>query len=84
MKTLKKWPLLYRDSDHIDGKPHLGRVKAGGVSTRCIWENATGSESLEHIAEIQRYWPWLSAEKIRQAIRFENSRGQCAGQEKYD
>ena len=84
MKSLKKWPLLYRDSTPINGKPFLGRVKAAGISTRIIWSNAAGVESPEHIKRIQKMWRWMKVSEIRQAIRFENSRRQCAGTERYD
>jgi hypothetical protein len=84
MRSLKKWPLLYRDSTSINGKPFLGRVKASGISTRTIWSSAAGIESPEHIARIQKMWRWLKASEVRQAIRFENSRRECAGRARYD
>ena len=84
MKRLRKWPLLYRDSTPIGGRPYRGRVKAAGVSSRAIWASSAGIESSEHVKECQRLWPWLTEKEIRQAIRFESSRGRCAGKERYD
>lgn len=83
MKRLKKWPLLYRDSTPIGGRAYLGRVKATGVSSRTIWACAAGVDTHDHIKEVQRHWPWLTEKEIKQAIRFERSRGRCAGTERY-
>jgi len=83
MKTLRKWPLLYRHIGKIGGRPYLGRIQVGGVSTWNLWLVSAGSESPEHLKEIQRRWPWLQEKEIKQAIRFERSRGRCAGTQNY-
>lgn len=84
MRRLKKWPLLYRWVYHYPGKTFQSVPKASGVSTHCIWANCAQSESPEHIRDIQRLWPWLTDKEIIQAIRFERSRGKCAGMDRYD
>jgi uncharacterized protein (DUF433 family) len=85
MLRLKKWPLIWREKYFFGGEVHLGSPRCVGsrVSTRSIWANCAGVESEAHIRYIQRIWPEISAAAIRQALRFERSRGRNAGREKY-
>lgn len=85
MLRLKKWPLIWREKHFYGGKLHLGSPRCIGsrVSTRIIWANCAGIESDEHIKDIQRVWPYIPVAAIRQALRFERSRGYNAGRENY-
>jgi uncharacterized protein (DUF433 family) len=75
MRTLKKWPLLYRHYSVLNGRPHQERVRVIGtrISTEAIWANCAGSDSPDHIKDIQHAWPELTEAQIRQAIAFERT-----------
>jgi hypothetical protein len=75
VRTLKKWPLLFRHYDTISGKPHQGRVKmlSSGISTDAVAANCRGITE-DHIKEFCKSWPSAVPEEVVQAMKFEQSK----------